>query len=72
MKRRNEIQTHLREVQDRISASAQTAGRNSKDITLIVVTKKFPISDIEILKGLGVNDFAENRDGEAAPKASAI
>lgn len=72
MKRRSEIQTRLHEVQDRIAASAQAAGRNPKDVTLIVVTKKFPVSDIEILKELGVNNFAENRDGEAAPKAAAI
>lgn len=72
MKRRDEIETHLREVQDRISASARAAGRDPKDITLIVVTKNFPTSDIEILKELGINDFGENRDGDAAPKASVI
>lgn len=72
MKRRDEIEIHLREVHERITVSAQAAGRNPKDITLIVVTKKFPTSDIEILKELGVNNFGENRDGEAAPKAAAI
>lgn len=72
MKRRDEIETHLREVQERIRASAQAAGRSSEDITLIVVTKNFPTSDVELLKELGINDFGENRDGEAAPKACAI
>jgi pyridoxal phosphate enzyme (YggS family) len=39
---------------------------------LIVVTKTFPISDIEILRELGESNFGENRDQEAGPKAELI
>ena len=72
MKRRDEIDIHLREVRERIAAAAHAAGRNPARITLIAVTKTFPISDIAILKDLGIKDFGENRDGDAATKARAV
>ena len=56
-------------VRDRISAACQAAGRKPEDVTLIAVTKTFPASDVRLLNGLGVTDFGENRDAEAAPKA---
>jgi pyridoxal phosphate enzyme (YggS family) len=40
-------------------------------VTLIVVTKTWPASDVRILSGLGVRHVAENRDQDAAPKATA-
>ena len=40
-----------------------------KSVKLIVVTKTFPISDIEILYKLGVRDFGENRDEEGSIKS---
>ena len=48
------------------------AGRSLDEITLIAVTKTFPASDVEILRDLGVTDFGENRDADAAPKAAAV
>lgn len=72
MTRRSEIESNLTEVRQRIAASAQTVGRDPSEITLVVVTKNFPVSDIEILKGLGISNFGENRDQEAAPKAANV
>ena len=72
MKRHDEIEIHLREVRERIATAAYIAGRNPAEITVIAVTKTFPISDVVILKVLGIKDFAENRDGDAAPKACAV
>ena len=40
--------------------------------TLIVVTKTFPISDVEILYRLGERHFGENRDEEGASKSLAL
>ncbi|NYE40287.1 hypothetical protein HEB29_001298 [Streptomyces fulvorobeus] len=40
-------------------------------MTLIVVTKTYPASDVRILAELGVRHVAENRDQDAAPKATA-
>ncbi|MSO42912.1 MAG: YggS family pyridoxal phosphate-dependent enzyme [Candidatus Planktophila sp.] len=72
MTRRAEIAQHLLDVEQRIAAAAKKAERDPAEITLIAVTKTFPISDIEILIELGVHDFGENRDGDAAPKAAAV
>jgi PLP dependent protein len=60
----------LTAVRRRISAACDAAGRNAADVTLIAVTKTFPASDVALLNGLGVTDFGENRDAEAAPKAA--
>jgi pyridoxal phosphate enzyme (YggS family) len=70
--RRDEITRNLQEVKERINSAAKSAGRDPAEIQLIVVTKTFPISDIEILRELGESNFGENRDQEAGPKAEAI
>jgi PLP dependent protein len=70
--RSGEIATNLEAVRDQISKTASIAGRALDEITLIAVTKTFPASDVEILRDLGVNDFGENRDADAAPKAAAV
>ena len=70
--RKDEIAQNLQEVKERISSAAKSAGRDPAEIQLIVVTKTFPISDIEILRELGESNFGENRDQEAGPKAEAI
>ncbi len=41
-------------------------------VTLIVVTKTFPLSDVEILYELGERNFGENRDGEGREKSEAL
>ena len=72
MRRSAEIAENLVDVQERISAAAMKAGRNIEDIHLIVVTKNFPASDVEILRELGISDFGENRDSDAAAKAALV
>jgi len=68
--RRDELAARLTAVRERISAACEAAGRKPEDVTLIAVTKTFPASDVRLLNGLGVTDFGENRDAEAAPKAA--
>lgn len=70
--RKAEITRSLQEVKERMNNAAQSAGRDPADIKLIVVTKTFPVSDIEILRELGEDNFGENRVQEAAPKAQAV
>lgn len=70
--RKSEITQNLQEVKERISAAAKSVNRDPAEINLIVVTKTFPISDIEILRELGESNFGENRDQEAGPKAELI
>ena len=72
MTRHDQIAANLQIVQQRIVGAAEMAGRDVNEITLIAVTKTFPISDVEILQKLGVTNFGENRDADAAPKALAV
>jgi len=72
MSRKDQMLSNLESVKEKISAAAQAAGRSPSEITLIAVTKTFPVSDLEILYELGVRNFGENRDQEAAPKVSAL
>ena len=46
--------------------------RDPSEITLIVVTKTFPVSDLQCLYELGVRDFGENRDQEASGKVAQL
>ncbi|MGC3001850.1 YggS family pyridoxal phosphate-dependent enzyme [Streptomyces sp. G35A] len=68
--RRDELATNLAKVEERIAVACAAAGRARDEVTLIVVTKTFPASDVRILSGLGVRHVAENRDQDAAPKAA--
>ncbi len=67
--RRAEIAYNLELVEARISKAAIESERKREDITLIVVTKTFPSSDVAILKDLGICDFAENQGSEGSIKA---
>jgi pyridoxal phosphate enzyme (YggS family) len=69
--RKSELAENLARVEERISAACAAAGRKRSDVTLIVVTKTYPASDVRLLHELGVRDVAENRDQDAAPKAAA-
>ncbi|MFC5958537.1 YggS family pyridoxal phosphate-dependent enzyme [Streptomyces pratens] len=68
--RREELAANLADVEERIAAACAAAGRGREEVTLIVVTKTFPASDVRILSELGVRHVAENRDQDAAPKAA--
>ena len=70
--RKEEITRNLQDVKERINRAAESAGRDPAEVKLIVVTKTFPVSDIEILRDLGEVNFGENRDQEAGPKAEII
>jgi pyridoxal phosphate enzyme (YggS family) len=72
MSRKDQILSNLELVKEKISSAAQAAGRSPNEITLIAVTKTFPVSDLEILYELGVRNFGENRDQEAAPKVGVL
>lgn len=72
MTRREEIAANLVEVEERLRAACDAAGRARDELTLVAVTKTFPASDITVLAELGVRDIGENRDQEAAPKVRAV
>jgi hypothetical protein len=70
--RREEIADNLAAVRDRIERACAAAGRDASEITLIVVTKFHPASDIGHLLGLGITDIGENRDQEARAKVDEL
>ena len=65
-----ELAANLAAVRDSIAAACAQAGRSAAEIRLIAVTKTFPAADVMLLHRLGLADFGENRDQEAAPKAA--
>ncbi len=66
--RRAELQANLQAVQERIAAACLAAGRSPGSVRLLPVTKTFPVSDLELLVGLGCTDVGESRDQEAREK----
>jgi PLP dependent protein len=66
MNRVDEISQNLEIVRAKIAAVA------AHPVTLIAVTKTFPVSDAQILQQLGVTDFGENRDAEGAEKSQLV
>ena len=61
----------LSERLERVRARIRRACTGRAEPTLIVVTKYFPASDVELLAALGVTEVGENKDQEAAAKAEA-
>ena len=61
--RKEQLEENLRAVENEI---------RSYNPTLIVVTKTYPISDVEILVDLGVRNFGENRSNEGLEKSAAL
>ena len=70
--RQQQLSENLTAVEERISAACKQAHRERSEINLIAVTKTYPVSDVQILFGLGVHDFGENRDDEGAQKLQLV
>lgn len=68
MERKAELAANLTDVQTDIVAACEKYGRDPREVTLIVVTKTWPATDVDLLAELGVTDVGENRDQEAKPK----
>ena len=68
--RRDEIEANLAAVRERIAGACSRAGRSGDGVTLTVVTKFVPASDVRLLAELGVRDVGENRHQEAEAKCA--
>jgi pyridoxal phosphate enzyme (YggS family) len=68
--RGEDVGRRLEQVRTRIAEACVRAGRPADDVTLTVVTKFFPASDVRLLAGLGVRHVGENRHQEAEAKAA--
>jgi PLP dependent protein len=69
--RRAELAAGLAQVRARIAAALVATGRTDEP-ELVVVTKFFPASDVDLLAGLGVTQIGENRDQEASAKCAEL
>jgi pyridoxal phosphate enzyme (YggS family) len=63
MSRREFLAANLHAVQEKIAPYSAT---------LIVVTKTYPVSDVQILAELGVENFGENRNEEGLEKSALV
>ncbi|MCU1674954.1 MAG: alanine racemase domain protein [Frankiales bacterium] len=72
MTRTEELAANLAAVEERVAAACAAAGRARDEVRLVAVSKTWPASDVAALRDLGVTDFGENRDGEAAEKVAAV
>ena len=70
--RGEELGGRLGEVRARIERAAEAAGRAPEDLELVVVTKYFPASDVDLLVDLGVRHIGENKDQEAGAKVAEL
>ena len=68
MSRADDVAAGLRAVRTRIESACRDARRDPGEVSLVVVTKYFPASDVRILADLGVTDVGENRHPEARDK----
>ncbi|HEY3289966.1 MAG TPA: YggS family pyridoxal phosphate-dependent enzyme [Anaerolineae bacterium] len=59
-------------IRERINTVAQRAGRSASEITLVAVSKTFPVQAIREAIAAGQVDFGENRVEEAAEKIREI
>lgn len=55
-------------IKEQVIECAKNCGRNPSDITLIAVSKTKPLSDIEELIKIGVEDYGENKVQELCDK----
>ena len=70
--RKEELASSLSDVQSRIQEAASRASRKKDVVTLVVVTKTYPVSDVQILHQLGVTHFGENRSAEGLEKSALV
>jgi pyridoxal phosphate enzyme (YggS family) len=68
--RRQDLARGLEAVRARVAAACAAAGRDERELTLVVVTKTYPASDVRLLAGLGVREVGESKDQEASAKAA--
>ena len=70
--RQIQISENLEKVREKVRVACEKAGRSATEITLIAVTKTYPLSDVSALLHLGVHEFGENRSAEGEEKAKEI
>ena len=63
-----QLADNIAQVRATIAEAAQRVGRRAEEITLVAVSKTFPVEFVKMAYNLGVTNFGENRVQEALPK----
>jgi PLP dependent protein len=66
------IRARLERVNDRIARAAERSGRRSHEISLVAISKTFPISVLQTAIEAGATDLGENRAQELRDKSAAL
>ena len=66
------INRNLQQVQGRIAAAALRVGRDPAEVTLVAVTKTFPVQVVLDGYAVGLRQFGENRPEEGAEKVPQV
>lgn len=66
------VAENLARVREQIQVAAQRAGRSPGEITLVAVSKTFPVEAVLEAYAAGARDLGENRVEEAAEKIPAV
>ena len=68
----DQIRTRTAEVEARIEAACARSGRSPEEVTLIAVTKTFPVDVVHAAVAAGLRDFGENRVQELVAKSDGV
>lgn len=60
----------VEQVRQRIEHVCERAGRSSEDVTLVAVSKTFPLAAVDAARAVGLRDFGENKVQELVEKAA--
>jgi len=66
--RADEIRNNIADVEARVAAACERAGRTRDSVRLVAVTKTFPAADVDHAIAAGMTDVGENRVQEARDK----
>ena len=66
------IAHRVEQILERIDGACRRVGRASDDVTLIAVTKTFPLETVQAAYDAGLRHFGENRVQELVAKATAL
>ena len=66
------VKENLKDVEARVAAACERAGRRRDEVTLIAVSKTKPVSDIYEVMETGIKDYGENKVQEMCDKMEVI
>src|SRR5688500_10351246 len=68
----DDLPARLASVRERIAAALERSGRAADRVTIVAVTKTYPVSAVLAARDAGLTDVGENRVQELAEKVEAV